>query len=119
VRQEKDFSCGAASVATILKFAYDRDVSREQVLHGMLRMSDPASVRVRGFSMLDMKRYVEALGFRGVGYRVTLEKLLQVRVPVIILLNMNGYEHFVVLRKTAPGHVFVADPALGNRMLAP
>jgi predicted double-glycine peptidase len=33
-------------------------------------------------------------------------------------MNVEGYDHFVVLRKAAPDYVYVADPLLGNRMLA-
>lgn len=119
VRQKTDFSCGAASVTTILKYAYDRDVTRGQVLRGMLALSNPEEVRTKGFSMLDMKNYVQAHGFDGVGYKVSLDKLLEVKIPVVVLVDMQGYEHFVVLRRATPEHIFLADPALGNRTVAP
>jgi uncharacterized protein len=117
VRQRDDFSCGAAAVATILKYAYNRDLSEVQVLRGMLAVSDVAEVRKRGFSMLDMRNYLETQGLQGDGFKVSGEQLYQVRVPVIVLLDVNGYEHFVVLRKATPGNVYLADPALGNRAI--
>jgi uncharacterized protein len=117
VRQRDDFSCGAAAVATILKYAYKRDVSEVEVLRGMLAVSDAAQVRQRGFSMLDMRNYLETQGLQGTGFKVSGEQLYNVRVPVIVLLNVNGYEHFVVMRKATPGDVYLADPALGNRAI--
>lgn len=118
VRQRTDFSCGAASVATILKYAYHRSVTRKQVLHDMLGVSNSKKVRHRGFSMLDMKHYAQKIGFRGKGYRVKASKLKKLRLPVIVLLNLGGYQHFVVLRRVEHQRVFLADPALGNRTLS-
>ena len=115
VRQRTDFSCGAAALATILKYAYNMDIDERQVFFGMYAVSDQAQVRQRGFSLLDMKAYLKTIGMQGVGFKVTTEALYQVKVPVIVLLNMNGYEHFVVMRKATPDGVYVADPALGNR----
>lgn len=116
VRQHTDFSCGAAAVATILRYAYGRDVSEQQVLKGMLSVSDAKTVRTRGFSLYDIQQYVQRkLGMRGVGYRIGMTQLVRVRVPVIVLLNLDGYKHFVVMRHATPTHVTLADPALGNR----
>lgn len=117
VRQHTDYSCGAASLATILKYAYGRDVTEQEILRGMLAVSDPALVRRKGFSLLDIKHYVETLGMQGMGYQVPPQMLPQVKVPTIVLLNIKGYEHFVVLKKVAGDQVYVADPALGNRTI--
>ena len=117
VRQHTDYSCGAASLATILKYAYGRDVTEQEILRGMLAVSDPELVRRKGFSLLDIKRYAETLGMQGVGYQVPPQMLHQVQVPTIVLLNIKGYEHFVVLKKVAGNEVYVADPALGNRTI--
>lgn len=117
VRQHTDFSCGAAALATILRYAYGRDVGEEQVLRAMLQGSDAEQVRRSGFSLLDIKRYVERLGLRGRGYQITAAALEKIRVPVIVLLDIQGYKHFVVVRKTVGDHVYVGDPALGNRQM--
>ena len=117
VRQQTDFSCGAAAVATIFNFAYGRRTSETQILVNMLRVADQNVVRARGFSLLDIKRYVEAIGMRGEGYQVPFELLYELRVPVIVLLDTRGYKHFVVLRKARDGYVQLADPALGNRIM--
>ena len=117
VRQKTDYSCGAAAVATILKFGYGIDTTEEDVLRGMLKVSDAQQARSKGFSMLNMKHYLKRLGLRARGYRVPAAKLENVRMPVIVLLNLKGYNHFVVFKKSTNGQVYIADPALGNKVL--
>lgn len=118
-RQHTDFSCGAASVATILQQAYGMPTNEHQVLSGMLAMANPVTVERYGFSMLDMKQYLQMLGMRVRGYRLDDEKLRMVRVPTIVLLNLRGYHHFVVLRAIdRKDRVYLSDPALGNRTIS-
>jgi len=115
VPQGTDYSCGSAAVATILHYAYGENLSGPEVLRGMLESSNSKEVRKRGFSMLDMQHYVKHLGYRGVGYRVPANVLTKVKIPVIVLMNIRGYEHFVVLKRVSGGYAFLADPRLGNR----
>lgn len=117
VPQQTDFSCGAAALATIIKYAYGRDVTEEAVIDGLLQVSDPDLVRQKGFSLLDIKHYVEKIGMRGRGYQIGLEQLQYARIPMIALLDMKGYKHFVVISKTTDNKVYIADPALGNRIV--
>lgn len=118
VRQHTDYSCGAAALATILRYGYGMNVDEHLVIQGLMGVSDPDEVAKRGFSLLDIKRYVEELGLRGRGYRVTVERLRTVRVPTIVLMNVNGFSHFVVLKQVHQDTVEIADPILGNRSLA-
>lgn len=115
VRQRSDFSCGAAALATILKHAYGRTVTEEGILIEMLEVSDAELVREKGFSLLDLKRYIQSIGMTGEGYTVEADTLRQLKVPAIVLLDLNGYKHFVVIRLVQGDRVHIADPALGNR----
>ncbi|MHB1951519.1 MAG: C39 family peptidase [Acidiferrobacteraceae bacterium] len=117
VRQHTDFSCGAAALATILRYGYDRGVTEQEVLQGLFRVSNPEVVREKGFSLMDLKRYVATIGLRGVGFRIRTGALYRLKVPVIVLLDISGYEHFVVLRRVLADRVYVADPALGERVM--
>jgi uncharacterized protein len=117
VRQHTDYSCGAAALATILRYGYHLDVDENVVIDGMLGVSDPDIVKKRGFSMLDIKHYVESLGLRGRGYRVDMARLRTLRVPVIVLMDIRGYRHFVVLKQVHDDQVELADPMLGNRTM--
>lgn len=118
VRQHTDYSCGAAALATILRYAYHVDVDETAVIEGMLGVSDAELVRQRGFSLLDIKHYVESLGMRGRGYRISEQRLRSLRVPGLVLMDVSGFRHFVVLKQVRDDTVELADPMLGNRSLA-
>lgn len=117
VRQRTDFSCGAAVLATVFNEAYGKHTTEGQVLVNMLKVADPAIVKDKGFSLLDMKNYVNGLGFGAEGYKVDFDALQHLKVPGIVLLNLKGYHHFVVVRKATADLVQLADPALGNRVM--
>lgn len=117
VRQRSDFSCGAAVLATVFNEAFGHSTTEHQVLVNMLKVADPDIVREKGFSLLDMKTYVQLVGMSAEGYRLDYNTLRQLNLPVIALINIKGYKHFVVIRKTFPDHVAIGDPALGNRIM--
>ncbi|WP_417618402.1 C39 family peptidase [Oceanisphaera sp.] len=117
-KQQTDFSCGAATLATILKYSYNMPTNEKWVMDGMLAMADPDLVAQYGFSMLDMKAYVEMLGMQAKGFKVKGEDLEQLKIPSIVLLNLGGFHHFVVLKKVdSQQRVYLADPALGNKII--
>ncbi len=118
VRQHTDYSCGAAALATLLRHAYHLDADEATVIEGMMGVADPALVRERGFSLLDIKRYVESLGLRGRGYRVDEARLRSLRVPGLVLMDVRGFRHFVVLKQVQGDRVELGDPILGNRNIA-
>lgn len=115
VRQQYDFSCGSAALSTLLTHHYRYPVTEDQVFEEMFRRGDQSKIRVEGFSLLDMKRYLEAHGFEADGYQEPLEKLVSVGIPAIVLINENGYNHFVVVKGIRDGRVLVGDPASGTR----
>ncbi len=115
VRQQTDYSCGASALATILRYAYHLDADETTVIEGMLGIADPELVEQRGFSLLDIKRFVESIGMRGRGYRISEERLRSLRVPGLVLMDVRGFRHFVVLKQVAGEYAEIADPILGNR----
>lgn len=115
--QKFDFSCGSAALATVLQYGYGIESSETELIKKMLVGTDANEVIKNGFSMLDMKRYVESIGMRGHGFKVDVDALYQLQMPVIVLLDLKGYKHFVVVKGAAAGRVFVADPALGHRVM--
>jgi predicted double-glycine peptidase len=117
VRQRTDFSCGAAALATIFNYAFGRSTSEQQVLVNMLRVADPDVVRQKGFSLLDMKTYAQSVGYQAEGYRVDYATLRKLEVPAIALLDIRGYKHFVVIRRTWDDRVAIGDPAIGNHIM--
>lgn len=115
VEQKTDFSCGAAALATILRQAYWLDVDEDHVIKGMLVNANQDLVRTNGFSMLDMKRYIESIGMRARGYRIPPQSLSSVTIPVVVLMEIRGYKHFVVMQKAQKDWVYIGDPVLGHK----
>ena len=117
VRQQYDYSCGSAALSTLLTHHYHLPVGEDQVFEEMFRLGDQARIRVEGFSLLDMKRYLEARGFQADGFQQPLERLVAANIPAIVLINEGGYNHFVVIKGVREGRVLVGDPAGGTRTL--
>lgn len=115
--QRFDFSCGSAALASLLQYGYGIQSNEPELIKAMLVGADPKEVVKNGFSMLDMKRYVEGLGMRAHGFRIAPDALYRLQMPVIALLELKGYRHFVLVKGAAAGRVFVADPALGHRVM--
>lgn len=118
VRQKLDYSCGSAALATVLKYYYGREISEEEIVREILRFGDKEKISKRGFSMLDLKLFADRIGFRAEGYKVKLEYLPKIPIPTIVLLDIKGYKHFVVLKGVRGDKVYIADPALGNRVMS-
>lgn len=117
VRQQYDFSCGAAAVSTLLTFHYRFPVSEQSVFEEMFALGDAAKIKREGFSLLDMKRYLEAHGFEANGYHATIDRLVGVGVPAVALINERGYNHFVVIKGVRDQRMLIGDPSGGTKMM--
>lgn len=118
IRQQYDFSCGSAAVATLLSYHYTTPTGEDTVFREMYAAGDQDKIRAEGFSMLDMKRFLDRRGLQTDGFRLDLDKLAALQVPAIVLVNTRGYRHFVVVRGVEPDRVLLADPAAGNVAIA-
>ncbi|MEQ1558321.1 MAG: C39 family peptidase [Methyloglobulus sp.] len=117
VKQEHDFSCGSAALATLLTYHYDDPVTEDKVFKAMFERGNKEKIEREGFSLLDMKRYLEANGYHSDGYVTNLSKVAKVGKPVIVLINNGGYLHFVVIKGIDDEKVLIGDPATGARTL--
>jgi predicted double-glycine peptidase len=117
IGQKYDFSCGSAAVATLLTYQYGYPVSEQTAFAQMYAHGDQAKINREGFSLLDIKRFLAALGFDADGFEVPLDKLRQEHLPAIALINERGYHHFVVIKGLRDGRVLVGDPAMGTRSI--
>lgn len=117
VPQQYDFSCGSAATATLLTYQYGHPVTEAEVFRQMYANGDQARIRKQGFSLLDMRRYLQSQGFQADGFELPLDKLFEEGLPAIVLLNDRGYRHFVVIKGIRNGRVLVGDPARGTRAI--
>ncbi|MBR0551851.1 C39 family peptidase [Stakelama marina] len=113
VRQQYDFSCGSAAVATLLTYGYDRPTTERESFAAMWKVGDREMIRKKGFSLFDMRAYLQSIGYRVEGFKLTMDQLSQLKRPVIVLLDLHGYKHFAVVKGMADGQVLTGDPMLG------
>lgn len=114
-RQAFDYSCGSAALVTILNYHLGLSVTEQQAMEGMLERGEKEKIIARrGFSLLDMKRYVASLNIESAGFRAEVKDLLTLEHPAIVPIDYAGAKHFVVLRGVRDGIVFIADPSAGN-----
>jgi predicted double-glycine peptidase len=122
VLQETDLSCGAAALATILRYQHGETLTEREVALGLIAreeyLAQPELVRIRrGFSLLDLKRYTDSLGYAGLAYGGMELGDLIAEAPAIIPIRLFNYNHFVVFRGVLRDSVLLADPAYGNRTM--
>ncbi len=110
-KQDLDYSCGSASVATILRSFYGKQVFEIDVLTEIEKFGNDGAA-----SFLDLEKAAEVFGFKGIGLSVSFEKLKSIKIPAIVYLHHRGVEHFSVIRGVArDGTVWLGDPSWGNR----
>lgn len=115
--QQFDFSCGSAALATLLTYHYGHHVSEAEVFEAMYIDGDKQLIREKGFSLLDMKRYLDRQGFAADGFEQPLDQLAAAKLPAIALISEKGYNHFVVIKGLRNNRVLLSDPANGTRAL--
>ena len=118
VMQQWETSCAAATIATVLTYGHGDAVSEAHVAASMLKKSDSATVKKQGgFSLLDMKYFVEERGYAGRAFKhLSLNDLKAFQAP-IVPIDHYGFNHYVVFNGVKDDEVFLADPAFGNRKM--
>ena len=117
VRQRYDYSCGAAALATLLRYGFGEPATEEDVLKQLFDLLDDQEKiisRKEGFSLLDLRRVALARRFKAEGFRIEPEDLDKISGPVLVYIEPRGYKHFAVLRGVKGDRVYLADPARGN-----
>ena len=113
VRQQFDFSCGSAALATLLTHHYNRRTVETEAFRAMWEAGDQTRIRELGFSLFEMKSYLESIGLLADGFKVTTDRLADIGVPGIALINDRGYRHFVVVKGITRKSILLGDPSKG------
>lgn len=111
IKQDLDYSCGAASIATLLNNYFYQNTTEEQILAIM----DKGDLKA---SFLDMQRALTTLGFNSQGLAVSYDTLKTLKAPAIVYIKHRKTDHFSVIRGINENFVWLADPSLGNRVLS-
>lgn len=113
VRQQYDFSCGSAAAATLLSFHYDRPTREREAFATMWKIGDRETIRKVGFSMFDIKNFLAGIGFAAEGFRLSPQQLARLGRPSIVLIDLDGFKHFVVVKGSHDGRILVGDSVRG------
>lgn len=112
-KQQFDYSCGSAALSSLLAFHYNDKVNEQSVFIDMFQHGDQEKIKQLGFSLLDMKNYLERRGYRSDGFKINLDQLITANSPAITIINTEGYLHFVIIKGVTAQSVLVGDPAKG------
>lgn len=117
VVQKRDYSCGAAALATLVRYYWGDEVTEEMVLRELDKMltREEALDRIKnGLTLTDLRRVAVRAGYQATMGKLKYEKLSESRVPLIIGITVRDYDHFVVYRGSDDRYVYLADPIRGN-----
>jgi parallel beta-helix repeat protein len=96
------YTCGPAALATILK--------RLGIYVTEAELAQIAGTDYTGTSLLGLKNAASAMGINAFGYELSIEQL---KPNYIVVLRIDGYDHFVVLENITADTVTLFDPNLG------
>lgn len=117
VMQKRDFSCGAAALATVVKYYWGDDVTEEKflkALDGLLTLEEVRDRVENGLALTDLKKAADKAGYDASIGRLSFTKLAEAKVPLVVGITVKGYDHFVVFRGTDGCYAYLADPIRGN-----
>jgi predicted double-glycine peptidase len=117
VKQNRDYSCGAASLCTLLKYYWGDNVTEQKILDTVDKMLTPAERKDRiqnGLSLTDLRKVCVKMGYVASIGTLSFDQLSQSKIPVLVGLKLGKFYHFAVYRGTDGYWVYLADPARGN-----
>jgi uncharacterized protein len=117
VKQVRDYSCGAASLCTLLRYYWGDNITEQKILNELDKMLTPAERKDRiqeGLSLTDLRKVCVKMGYLASIGTLTFEQLSQSKIPVLVGMKIGKFYHFAVFRGTDGYYVYLADPARGN-----
>ncbi|MFW1972421.1 C39 family peptidase [Acinetobacter bereziniae] len=111
VKQDLDYSCGSASIATILNGYFQKNVTEKEILDIINKGDSMASFE-------DMQRALNNLGFENKGYAVSIDTLKKLKIPVIVYIKHRNNDHFTVISGINDNFIRISDSSFGQRILS-
>ena len=101
-RQSDSKDCGPTCLKIVAKY-YKKNIPLQQI-------RDLSETHRQGTNLQNLSNAAEALGFKSLPVKFSLEKLKTAPLPCVIFWNDN---HFVVLYKAKSNRYYISDPAIG------
>lgn len=115
--QQRDYSCGAAVLATMLYYYWGDYTTEEQLLADLREMLTYEELQDRvenGLALTDLRRLAVKNGYNSTIGRVSFQQLTKSKIPLIVGITTEEYDHFVIFRGFDGQWVYLADPSRGN-----
>lgn len=113
-KQDKDYSCGASSLSTILTYFYQTPITETQILEDIAQGKEQDEIMA---SFQDLANVSKQYGFVGKGIATNYDSLKKIKIPVIVYLDHKRSDHFSVVRAIDEHNVYLSDSSWGNRTL--
>jgi predicted double-glycine peptidase len=115
VNQKFDYSCGSASLATILKYFYKQEISEIEILDIILSQNNLKEEDSHiMFSFLDLANVAKQKGFKAFSLNLNFNMLKKLKIPAILYVIIRKEPHFTVFKKIDNNNIYLADPSFGN-----
>ena len=121
IMQAYDYSCGAASLATLMRHYFNEDIDEIKLLKEISNMFSDEEMNIikeLGLSFLELETIAKNKGYQAISLQLTLSALADLSGPVLVYITPDDYKHFAVLRGVIKDKVFLADPSRGNIILS-
>lgn len=115
--QQEDYSCGAASLATLMHYYFNEDTDESRMLakvKNTFTEEEYKRIENDGLSFLELEKVSADMGYQSASVRLPVDALEKLNGPVIVYLQRADYQHFAVLKGIAGDRVYIADPSRGN-----
>jgi len=116
VSQKFDYSCGSASLATIFKYFYNKNISESDILETIL--ADNKELKEKNgnilFSFLDLANVAIKNKFKTFSLELDFSTLKKLKIPAILYIIIRKEAHFTVFRAIDNNYIYLADPSFGN-----
>ncbi|MCG8411376.1 MAG: peptidase domain-containing ABC transporter [Bacteroidales bacterium] len=103
--QHDQADCGVACLLSVLKF-YNSDCSLEQ-------LRELSGTNKQGTSLLGLYQAAQQLGFKAKGVESDIKNTLNLNAPVILHVQIDKLEHYIVLYGQKNGKLIIGNPAKG------
>lgn len=118
VMQQFDYSCGAAALATVVRYYWGDNVDELTFLRLLSQLNlTQAQLQDRianGMTLTDLRDITNKAGYEASMGKVQFHELAKAKVPVIVGITVRGHDHFAVFRGTDGTYAYLADPIRGN-----
>ena len=123
VEQGYDWSCGVASLSTVLIEGFGDMVDQVELINEIDKIYMEKETRDKGLSLSEIAQVAINRGYSVTAKQVNAEQVKRIGLPVIIKIDLYDGPHFVILKGNGivknqlMEYAFIVDPSNGNKKI--